>query len=623
MYIIALTIEYLVRNKPRGKLNMFKKHSISVISIILMLSFCATAFGASFTDVTSDFSWAVEAIDEMSEKGIINGYNETTFGPADGITKIQAMLLISRILGCNEAVYAPYIEDIKELTEISSLDVSYEKELAFLIYKGIFSAEEIAKLSAELDSVILRYEASEYITRAMGKYETVKASYSSYTGYADENEIPEAYRPFVTYTKDAALLQGTGENQFSPTKSVTRAQMAVLLNRVLKNLSLNTFEADIVSYQDAENSLKVTLGSTEGSYDTSDASFYYNGEKAESSAFREGESVILVFENGVLTRIEKITEEEAFDPSTIEASVVNGKVTELKLADNYLRIENSQTGEVERYFFTEGCQADVDGITRTLSAIRTKDHVQLSLNTYGEVLKVSILDISDSFTGGTITAISTKYGLYITIEDNKGVETTYTTTDNVAVVRNSSNAQLSDVLVGDTVVSCDLSYNRISVLKVKSITSSSSGSIVEILISAEPSIVIDGKRGETRYSISDNIKITVDGSAAEIYDLRLGMNAEVALDSNTITKITVTSPQDAGQFSGTVNIINTAYGFINMTLSDGTEKQVFVKNTTKIHDDNTGRERNLSTLSEGDNLVVIGKTVNGAFQATTIILVAE
>jgi len=607
---------------------MFKKYLISTISILLVLSFSFTAFAASFSDVANGYSWAEAAITEMTDKGIINGYPDGSFKPGAGITKIQAMLLISRILGYNQGAYSPYMEYITEYAGISDLGLTYEEELAFLIYKGVFKASEIIEAKDSMNEPLLRYEVAEYLTRAMGQYETAKATDSVKTGYDDEELIPEEYLPFVAYVKDANLMLGTGTTIFSPENQVTRAQMAVLLLRVMEALSLNIFETDLLGYNEEDKTLKVILSDTVGDYDATEAFFYINGALAAASEYDEGETVILVFEKGVLKRVEKITE-PSYEPEepeidyTEEKRTVNGKINEINLADQYVSITDSADATSKRFYFTEGCKAIVDGNERTLSALRTKDHVMLSLNINDEILKATILDMSSEFSGGKIVSVSTKDGLYITIEKSNGEIVKYTTTDVVAVKRNSENVSLSEVLSGDTIARCVLNYNMISALEVRSIISSTSGSIVEIVISDDSSMVIDGRNGESRYSIGDDIKITVDGEPSDVYGLRLGMNASVTLDSNTITKITVTSVSDAGTINGRVRDVNKSYGFINVITSDGSEKQVFVNNSTYIYDDATKRTKTLSNIEVDDTLIVIGKTVNGAFQATTIILVAE
>ena len=51
-----------------------------------------------FTDVSKDH-WAYEAIEELAEKGIINGYEDGTFKPNEPITRAEVATIISRIKG--------------------------------------------------------------------------------------------------------------------------------------------------------------------------------------------------------------------------------------------------------------------------------------------------------------------------------------------------------------------------------------------------------------------------------------------------------------------------------------------------------------------------------------------
>lgn len=607
-----------------------KRKVMVLISLVLILGMFSTAFAAAFTDVGEGYAWASEAIDAMSEKGIINGYPDGTFGPANGITRIQAMLLISRILGFVDGVYSPYIDYIAEdcAQEISGLKLDYEEELAFLIYKGVFTAEEIVAAENKLNQPLSRYEVAQYLTRAMGKFSLVKESYSSATGYADEAAIPEEYRTFVSYVKDAGLMQGTSETTFAPAENVTRAQMAVMLYRVMNALKLNVFEAQFKSYSAFDKLIEVDLSGAEGSYDTAEAVFYVNGAETEASEVAEGDDIILVFSDGVLTRIEKIVEEK--EPSVeVEdepkvVKTINAKINDIILSsENYLNVTDSTDGENKRLYIAEDCTIKVDGRTTTLSAMRNKDHVVLGLTDDEEILEIEIVDTITTFKNGTIVDIDISDGVIIEIEDKNGDSVKYTTTDAVAVKRNSESVTLADILEGDTVVSCELTYNRISALQVKSIVSSTSGTVTEIVISSDPSIVISGSKGDKRYGISNSIKITLDGDPAEIYDMRLGMSASVTLDSNVVTKIEVNTVADVGQLTGRVQVVNTSYGFVNVKLTDGSEKQVFVNTSTKLYDDTTGRTRTLGNLKEGESLVIIGKIVNGAFQATTIIVVSE
>ena len=116
----------------------------------------------------------------------------------------------------------------------------------------------------------------------------------------------------------------------------------------------------------------------------------------------------------------------------------------------------------------------------------------------------------------------------------------------------------------------------------------------------------------------------LDGEECEIYDLRLDMIADITTDSGAITEISVNSVEEVGQLSGIVEVVNASYGFLNLKTTGGESKQIFVSNSTKITADGAvTATKTIKNIYVGDYIFVIGKTVNGAFQASTIVIVSQ
>ena len=61
-----------------------------VMAGVMALSVMSSAFAAKFPDVTStSYGWALEAVEEMTESGIIKGYEDGSFRPANTVTKLE------------------------------------------------------------------------------------------------------------------------------------------------------------------------------------------------------------------------------------------------------------------------------------------------------------------------------------------------------------------------------------------------------------------------------------------------------------------------------------------------------------------------------------------------------
>ena len=52
-----------------------------------------------FPDILQKHSWAEEAIDDMVSRSILKGFPDGTFRPDNGITKLDALIIASRIAG--------------------------------------------------------------------------------------------------------------------------------------------------------------------------------------------------------------------------------------------------------------------------------------------------------------------------------------------------------------------------------------------------------------------------------------------------------------------------------------------------------------------------------------------
>lgn len=594
------------------------KRIISCVLIFAMLSgLSLVAFAAKgFADVDEEsYSWAIEQINDMADKKIISGYPDGTFQPAKGITKIEAMLLISRILGKNDDTYAGSLKDIYKIYEekLEDLDIQYGEEIAFLIYKGVFALGEIEELAEEneLNEPLLRHEAAMYLTKVMDADADLS---DADTGFEDEDEIPEASRAYVKYVKEEGIMQGMTATTFNPDVQVNRAQMAVMLYRVMEAKELLFIEGELDRIIGSEITVSLTAGS--GSYDISEAEFYMNGEACEASDLKSGFDVTLVFEDATLKRVETIY----FAPEVVKTIV--GQITEIVLTSiKTVKIENSGTNKTEIYSVDPGCEVYVNNGMATLSVLRTKDNARLHLDKNNVVTKIDVIDTNVEFSDGIINKLDyDEHKVEILRKD--GTVETYYVSDEIIVTRNKKNSNLSNLLAGDKVSKCIVRYNKIDSLQVTSDIGSTTGTITEILIAKEASIVITKNGEDTRYPMTKGIKVFLDDEECEVYDLRLDMSAEITTDSGAVSEIRVTSAQEIAQISGIVEVVNPSYGFINVKTTTGQSQQVFVSDSTKITADGaiTGT-KTIKNIREGDYVFVIGKMVNGAFQATTIVIV--
>ena len=114
------------------------KHFILLIAAVFMIwSLTVTSFAGTFPDITSRHSWAEKYIENMVQRGLLKGYTDGTFKPDNPISKLEAIILASRILGVTyeeneefaDAALAAFEDDLDKY------DIQYKKEAAYLLYR--------------------------------------------------------------------------------------------------------------------------------------------------------------------------------------------------------------------------------------------------------------------------------------------------------------------------------------------------------------------------------------------------------------------------------------------------------------------------------------------------------
>ena len=201
-----------------------KKWGTLVLTVLFVLS-CITAYAApAFSDMTEAWTWADEAVSEMTEEGLISGYTDGTFRPGNGVTKLESMLLIARVLGYNEEEMAPAVANAKALYAegLADLELLYPNEVCYLIYNGVFTLEEARSFLKDggAATALKRHEAAFFLTRADGGEQEVRDNIAVALDFNDQDEIPVESLDYVWYVQKKGIMKGMGDNIFSPLTEV-------------------------------------------------------------------------------------------------------------------------------------------------------------------------------------------------------------------------------------------------------------------------------------------------------------------------------------------------------------------------------------------------------------------
>lgn len=596
---------------------MIKKVLSFVLCFMILMS--TMAFAASFQDVTKEsHSWAYDAIYEMADKGIINGISETEFAPDVNVTKVQAMLLISRILGYNTTAVSDNINSIYSVyaDDLSDLDTIYKKELAYLIFRDVFTVEEI--LEADLGAPLSREEAALYITKAADGVEEMNDISVVLNTYADDGDISEDYRKAVYYVRDQELMNGTGDNNFSPKSNVTRAQMATLLYRVMDTIDITITKGTIDSVNVTENTAKIFVVTNTYEID-SDVLIRNRGvEIAPKDLFDGSHAIVKMIDN-------KIVEVDTFFDVPEITDTVDGEVKSVNTAKSSLQLKNPDTGEIITYELSGKSKIVVNGSDGTLAHVRTGDYAVLDLNQYNKIVNLTVLESSAKLSDVIVNDIIIEDTHVVLELKNAAGRTDFyaINSDNIVIKKNGTKVEFSALGVGDKLSSVSLKYNRIVEIEAFSEIKSTSGTISEIVISADSSVTLLNGNVPSTFKIGKDTKFYVFGEAKTIYDLRLAQYAKVTLDGSVVSKIEVSTQSQNANVTGIVQSVNTTANLVTVVDGDGNSVAIYVSNTkTKIIDNNSTStlSKSIKDIKAGSTVTCIGVLTNGVFEAQTIVI---
>lgn len=610
------------------------KKAISLVTAAATL--CASmAFtivsAAKFGDVTEqNYSWAVEAVDSMAEEKIILGYEDGTFRPAKTVTKLESLVLAARILGVNNSANKELINvfDEKYSEDIEKYDLAYgEEELVYLLGKKVISTSELADYvgNSNASQGLKRYELAVLLTKAMGAEETVKKNLASVLDYADESSIPSFAKKYVEYVTEQGLMQGMSATEFSPNTEVTRAQMAVVLYKLKNNAEFENISAIVTNVDPLIGVIKLK-GKDDQQYGYTvkdDVVLRFEGEDIKIDDVSIGYECVITTKKSSLFSIDFITPdvEESFRGSI--SSIKNNSKTGTSTIKFNKFLDNGEKEAVE-YTTSESVLVTYEDEKSTVASLKTGDYAEVTLKK-GKITLISAKPKTETVKGTVKEIYTSDLGVYVKITNTDDEVVSYTAANEVTVSKSgTTDPTLSDVRAGDS-VSMTLEYGYITKIIATSKTSNTNGFIEEINISSSPSVKIKLNGESKTYPLASNAVITVNGAAGTIYDLRLSTTAKITLESDTIVKIDTSPVETITQITGTVDLVNSSYGLVQITYYDAATTQnitqsVFVGKSTKIINNSTGKEAALKTITSGMSVTAIGSVKSGVFEATTLIV---
>jgi hypothetical protein len=174
-----------------------------------------------FNDIEG-YEWAKDSIIQMTEKNIILGVGNGKFSPNSAVTREQFTKML--VLAFN----IPKIDSDVNFSDVDKTDWYYPY-ICNAFGNGIVMGKDDAFGVGES---ITRQELSVMVVRVLEKLNKKPSNYSN-KKFVDTNLISPYAEDAVYTLYGARLINGIGENHFSPLENASRAEAAVLLNRIM------------------------------------------------------------------------------------------------------------------------------------------------------------------------------------------------------------------------------------------------------------------------------------------------------------------------------------------------------------------------------------------------------
>ena len=172
-----------------------------------------------YTDMT--FHWSRDMVEQLSEAGIIAGYEDGSFRPDTTVTRAEFAKLIAQSIGLRGDDAYPF-SDVTDSDWFAPFVFRCANAEIIRGYDGAFYPQD----------EITRQDAAVMLYRMLSAREIVL---SGTAAFADQDQIAAYAREEVAALADAGIITGY-ENLFSPQDLTTRAEAAAMLCRALTYL---------------------------------------------------------------------------------------------------------------------------------------------------------------------------------------------------------------------------------------------------------------------------------------------------------------------------------------------------------------------------------------------------
>ncbi|KJS17576.1 MAG: hypothetical protein VR69_04390 [Peptococcaceae bacterium BRH_c4b] len=572
----------------------------SLIVLMLLFTMCVIVPGdeslagealVEFSDTAGH--WAAGSITECRANGLMSGYPDNIFKPSQSLSRVEALVTVNRAMGWSSQVNTVSTSGINFPTDLWEY---FRNHVALAANKQLMIKSDIPMM--KFNDPAPRIEVALWLAKALD----LKGNGAG-LNFTDLNKIPATSRDMVAGVVEAGIITGLPGNLFEPSKSLTRAEMASILGRLLKDKKIaspegkyHTGQLTSVDWVNKKISVQTTSGS--GTYPLAGSYMVYkDGKRTTLDAIRAGECVGITLDgsgNCIFIAIQDGTVTTSEQTSTTGSVSVSysgnrGYIVN-KYWDNFsVRFSD---GSVEE-FYINGVKFIEKGYSITYGALQKGTYVEV-VRSGSSISEVRILE-GDRKVFGEVEKISSQ-SIGIIDEDNRDI--TYTLTGGVSIKdKDNRSADIEDI---EAEMDVELTLNakdEVTALKFNETTGDLKGIVDYIRITGTKKITVEDKDGDSHtYYLANSVSVREDDRTRNLDYVDEGMNVELTLNSaKEVTRIEI---KDLTVVEGEVTYISTS-GTKRIKIEKSNNKEVTYYLADGVTVKDGGTSKSLSYIDTG------------------------
>ncbi|MFZ5634785.1 MAG: S-layer homology domain-containing protein [Bacillota bacterium] len=499
--------------------------------------------------------WAGETIAQCKTYQLMSGYPGNLFMPDRNLSRAEALAVIGRSLGWD-----------KQLGSVSTSGIKFQADLwsGFKGYVAVAAEKQLINRNAipliNFNDPATRMEMALWLAQALNL-----TGNGNNLNFNDLKDIPVAYRSMLAGVVEAGIFKGMPGNLFAPSRSLTRAEMATILARLVDDGKLTpptgrqvTGTLKNISWAQQKITVEQPYGAN--TYDlASPYMVFRQGRKSDPTDIMAGENVkISLNQSGKCVLIAYQDGSQASGEGT---KSYTGTV--LSYSDGLL-IFKPDTGSSFGFTLSPAAVITVSGASATTGSVKAGARGTITVSG-GKVTRMDL-------TGGTTAPTSSgdrgyvvnKYWDYFTVRLGYGwVEEIQAA--GVSFTLNNFNSSYGALKRG-TYVELIRSGSAVRTVNILDGDRKVFGEVEQV---NSMSISIEDEDGKSfSYNIYRSARVlNSDGDHVDIDDLEAGDDVEITLDDNDQVREIKANVDSVNDLEGRVESISTS-GSKRITIED-------------------------------------------------------